>query len=96
MAFHLLLVDHSLAEEPHGSYQSRGRWILALAVMVGWAAGVLTSIPEQWLARITGFVCGGVIMNTLVVELPEGRGGRFWPFVLAAAGYSLVLIVVLG
>lgn len=94
MAFHLLLVDHSLAEEPH--YQHRGRWILALAVMVGWAAGVLTSIPEQWLARITGFVCGGVIMNTLVVELPEGRGGRFWPFVLAAAGYSLVLIVVLG
>src|SRR5208283_786498 len=96
MAFHLLLVDHSLAEEPNGSYQSRGRWILALAVMVGWSAGVLASIPEQWLARITGFVCGGVIMNTLVVELPEGRGGRFWPFVLAAAAYSLVLIVVLG
>lgn len=62
----------------------------------GWSAGVLTSIPEQWLARITEFVCGGVMMNTLVVELPEGRRGRFWPFVLAAAGYSLVLIVVLG
>jgi hypothetical protein len=96
MAFHLLLVDHSLAQEQHGSYQSRGRWILALAVMAGWAAGVLTSIPEHWLARVTGFVCGGVIMNTLVVELPEGRGGRFWPFVLATAAYSLVLIVVIG
>ena len=35
-------------------------------------------------------------MNTLVVELPEGRAGRFLPFVLAAALYSLVLIVVLG
>jgi hypothetical protein len=96
MAFHLILVNHSLAEQPHGSYESLGRWILALAVMAGWAAGVLTSIPEQWMARITGFVCGGVIMNTLVVELPEGRGGRFWPFVLSAAGYSLVLIIVLG
>jgi hypothetical protein len=96
MAFHLLLVDHSLAREHHGLYESRGRWILALAVMVGWAAGILTSIPEQWLARITAFVCGGVIMNTLVVELPEGRGGRFWPFMLAATAYSLVLIVVLG
>jgi hypothetical protein len=96
MAFHLLLVDHSLAQDRDEAYQSRGRWILALAVMVGWAAGVLTSIPEQWLARITGFVCGGVIMNTLVVELPEGRGGRFWPFMLAAAAYSLVLIVVLN
>lgn len=96
MAFHLLLVDHSLARERHRLYESRGRWILAVAVMAGWAAGILTPIPEQWLARITGFVCGGVLMNTLVVELPEGRGGRLWPFVSAAAAYSLVLIVVLG
>ena len=96
MAFHLLLVDHSLAEERHGLYESRGRWVLALAVMAGWAAGILTSIPEEWMARITGFVSGGVLMNTLVVELPEGRGGRLWPFVSAAAVYSLVLIVVLG
>jgi hypothetical protein len=96
MAFHLLLVDHSLSQGAHQSYETRGRWILALAVLVGWCAGMLTSIPEHWLARITGFVCGGVIMNTLVVELPEGRGGRFWAFVLAAAAYTLVLIVVLG
>jgi hypothetical protein len=96
MAFHLLLVDHSLSQAVHGAYETRGRWILALAVLVGWCAGVLTAIPEQWLARIIGFVCGGVIMNTLVVELPEGRGGRFWPFVFAAAAYTLVLIVVLG
>ena len=96
MAFHLLLVDHSLAQGGYGSYETRGRWLLALAVLVGWCVGTLTSIPEQWLARITGFVCGGVIMNTLVVELPEGRGGRFWPFVFAAAAYTVVLIVVLG
>jgi hypothetical protein len=96
MAFHLLLVDYSLAGEHYGLYETRGRWVLALAVLLGWSAGILTSIPEQWLARITGFVSGGVIMNTLVVELPEGRGGRFWPFVVAAAAYALVLIVVLG
>lgn len=96
MAFHLLLVDHSLARERPELYARRGRWILALAVMAGWFAGILTSIPDQWLARITGFVAGGVIMNSLVVELPEGRGGRFWFFALAAGIYSLVLIVVLG
>jgi hypothetical protein len=96
MSFHLLLVDHSLAQGSSGPYQTRGRWILALSVMLGWSVGIVTSIPEQWLARIVGFVCGGVIMNTLVVELPEGRGGRFWPFVFAAVAYTLVLIVVLG
>ena len=94
MAFHLLVVDHSLSREAYGPYENRRRWILAIAIMVGWFAGILTSIPEQWLARMTGFVCGGVIMNTMVVELPEGREGRLWPFVLATAAYSLVLIVV--
>ena len=96
MAFHLLLVDHSLAEQGHELYESRGRWILALAVVAGWSVGILAKIPEIWLARITGFVSGGVIMNSLVVELPEGRGGRFWYFVLAAATYAFVLIRVLG
>ena len=96
MTFHLLLVDHSLAQQGHELYESRGRWILALAVMAGWCAGIVASIPELWLARITGFVSGGVIMNSLVVELPEGRGGRFWYFVLAAATYAFVLIRVLG
>jgi hypothetical protein len=96
MAFHLLLIDHSLAQGNCGSLEGWGRWLLALAIMVGWSAGILTSIPEDWLARITGFVSGAVIMNFLVVELPEGRGGSFWPFVLAAAAYTTVLIVVLG
>lgn len=96
MAFHLLIVDYSLSGKHYGFYESHGRWVLALSVMVGWAAGVLTSIPEPLLARITGFVSGGVIMNTLVVELPEGHEGRFWPFVLSAAAYSLILIAVLG
>jgi hypothetical protein len=96
MGFHFLLVDHSLFSERYGSYEGRWRWILALAVLVGWSVGIVTSIPEQWLLRIIGFVCGGVIMNTIVVELPEGRGGRFWLFVFSAAAYSAVLIVVLG
>ena len=96
MAFHLLLVDHSLAEKRHGLYVTRGRWILALSVMAGWSLGVMTSIPDQWLARIIGFVSGGVIMNSLVVELPEGRGGRFWFFTLSATTYALILIAVLG
>jgi hypothetical protein len=96
MAFHLLIVDYSFSGSHYGLYESHGRWILALAVLIGWSAGMFTSIPETWLARITGFVCGGVIMNTLVVELPEGRGGHFWVFVLAAAAYTVVLILVLG
>jgi hypothetical protein len=96
MAFHLLIVDHSLARERYGLYKRSGRWILAGATLAGWLIAVLTAIPDQWLARITGFVCGGVIMNSLVVEMPESSRGRLLPFVLAAAAYSLILIAALG
>jgi hypothetical protein len=96
MAFHLFLVGHSLAYDHPNRYEHYGRWILAVAIMGGWSCGILTSIPEAWLARTTGFVSGGVIMNSLVVELGEGRGGRFIPFAVAAATYSIVLIAVLG
>jgi hypothetical protein len=96
MSFHFLLVDHSLFSDHYGKYEGRLRWILALSVVVGWFVGILTSIPDQWMARIIGFVSGGVLMNTVVVELPEGRGGRFWPFALAAAAYSAFLLLVLG
>jgi hypothetical protein len=96
MAFHLFLVGHSLAHDHPNRYEHYGRWILAVAIMGGWSCGILTSIPEAWLARTTGFVSGGVIMDSLVVELGEGRGGRFIPFAVAAATYSMVLIAVLG
>jgi hypothetical protein len=95
MAFHFLLVDHSLARERPRLYKRYGRWILALAVMAGWTAGVLVEIPDRWLARVIGFIAGGVIINSLVVELPEGRGGRFWVFSLSATAYSLLLLVIL-
>jgi hypothetical protein len=96
MAFHLLLVDHSLVHGSPALFEHRGRWILALSVVAGWSIAMLFSIPEPWLARIVGFVSGGVIMNSLVVELPEGRGGRFLPFLLGTIAYSLLLIAVLG
>jgi hypothetical protein len=94
MAFHLLIVDHSLARERFGVYERYGRWILSFASLAGWFTAIVAPIPDPWLARVTGFVSGGVIMNSLVVELPEGRGGRFWPFTFAAAIYSLILITI--
>jgi hypothetical protein len=54
MAFQLLLVDHSLAEQGRELYERRGRWILALPLMAGWSVGIVASIRELWLARITG------------------------------------------
>lgn len=40
MAFHFLLVDHSLAQQSRQLCESRGRWILAFSILAGWTGCV--------------------------------------------------------
>jgi len=38
---------------------------------------------------------GGVVMNSMVMELPDGQEGRCWPFALGAIGYAALLVIAL-
>jgi hypothetical protein len=44
------------------------------------------------LALLLAFVSGAVIMNSLVMELPAGKDGRFLPFVAGGVVYALLLL----
>lgn len=70
-----------------------GRWVLAAAILVGWAAGLATNVGEAAIGVLFVFLAGGVVLNVLKEELPEERRSRFLPFVLGAAGYSLLLLL---
>ncbi len=94
MALHFLGTDHSLRRE-HGSlYDRNGRWVLASGVMLGWALGMLGSVSEPILATLMGFIGGGVVINSLIAELPKEKEGRFWYFCAGAAGYAFVLLLI--
>ena len=93
MAVHFLIVDHSLDEEHGRAYASRGRWLLAASVMVGWLIGVATPLSEVMVARLFAVLAGGVVLTSLRAELPDDREGRFWPFCLAAVLFAIVLIL---
>jgi hypothetical protein len=43
-------------------------------------------------ALLLAFVSGAVIMNSLIMELPEGKDGRFLPFVAGGILYALLLL----
>lgn len=92
MAVHFVVNDHSLREHHKSLYHKMGRWLLAVAVVAGWAVGVFTEISEAALAVLIGFLAGGVILNVLKEELPEERQSRFWAFAGGAAGYSMLLL----
>ena len=94
MTLHFLAVNHSFEREYGSVYDHGGRWILAVAVLVGGAAGIFTSMSEELLATLLGFNSGGVVINSMIMELPTEKEGRFWYFCLGAIGYSLLLLLI--
>ena len=93
MGVHFVVNDFGLREDHKGAYDRAGRWVLAAAVVMGWAVGLVSEISEAALAVLFAFLAGGVVMNVLKEELPEERESRFWAFVLGAALYSAVLLL---
>jgi hypothetical protein len=94
MALHFLGVERSFERDYGPIYDRSGRWLLAAAILAGGSAGIFTSMSEELLATLLGLNCGGVIINSMIMELPTEKEGRFWPFCLGAIAYSLLLLLI--
>ncbi|RUR33532.1 hypothetical protein [Vreelandella nanhaiensis] len=94
MAFHFLVNDYGLVARHREYYLRKGRWVLAVAVIIGWCAGQWIEVEEAATSMLFAFLAGGVVLNVLKEELPEERQSRLWPFVLGAVLYSLLLLVI--
>lgn len=94
MALHFIVVDQGLRTHHKGRYDREGRWILAVAIVIGWATGVLTEIPEALLALLFAFLSGSIILNVLKEEIPQERQSSFWAFALGGIGYVILLLSV--
>ena len=93
MALHFLVNDVGLRQHHKRDYHHRGRWIVAAAVLLGWAVGAATRIPEAAMAVLLAFLAGGVILNVLKEELPDERESRFGALLLGMAAYSALLLM---
>jgi zinc transporter ZupT len=66
---------HRLPLTPHALgyllYRQVGRWILAAAILVGWALGSGIPLSEEAIAVLFAFLAGGLVLNVLKEELPE-------------------------
>ncbi|TFG48239.1 MAG: hypothetical protein E4H40_05005 [Candidatus Brocadiia bacterium] len=94
MGLHFLSIDHSMHHEHGSMYDKFGKWILAVAALAGWACGILTEFPKPVVITMLGLVSGGVVMNSMIVELPGEKDGRFLYFCAGAAAYSILLFFV--
>ena len=93
MAVHFVVNDYGLRRDHKERYHRIGRWLVTAGLVLGWAVGALTEIPEATIAVLTAFLAGGIIMNVLKEELPEERRSRFWAFASGAAFYATLLLV---
>jgi hypothetical protein len=92
MGAHFLTVDHALRHEHGRPYERAGKTILALASMAGWGLGCAMELPKTFVITLVGFISGGVIMNSMIMELPRESEGRFWFFLAGGGAYAALLI----
>jgi hypothetical protein len=83
LGVHFVVNDFELREDHKGAYDKIGRFVLAVAVLVGWGIGLFVEVSEAALAVLFAFLAGGVVLNVLKEELPEQRESRFWHSQLA-------------
>lgn len=91
MALHFLVTDYGLREDFRHGWMKTGRWILSVAILVGWALGALVTLPEIVILGAIALLGGGVILNVLKEELPEERQSRFGALLAGAGAYALLL-----
>ncbi|HET7321565.1 MAG TPA: hypothetical protein VFI96_03650 [Longimicrobiaceae bacterium] len=94
MALHFLVNDFGLQEDHKEQFHRIGRWIVAAAVLAGWAVGVGTELSRSAIAVLIAFLAGGVILNVLKEEVPKEHKSRFWAFAAGLVVYSALLLVV--
>ncbi|WP_247000188.1 hypothetical protein [Halosolutus gelatinilyticus] len=94
MAMHFVVNDVGLRDHHGRFYRGYGRWVLAVAVVLGLLVGYATTVGEFTLAVLFAFLSGGVVLNVIKEELPSERRSRFWSFTAGAAGYSLLLLTI--
>jgi hypothetical protein len=91
---HFLVNDYSLSAQHGRTYDRVGRWILAVAVVVGWLLATLVRWPVVVNSALLGLLSGGIVLNILKEELHTGRELRFSAFAIGALAYAALLITL--
>jgi hypothetical protein len=94
MGLHFLVNDYALRQHHRHTYDHVARWVLAAAILAGWALGLATRVEDAAVHALFAFLAGGIVLNVLKEELPEERQSRFTWFALGIAAYTGVALVV--
>ena len=86
MALHFSGIAVALADDYRSLYSTRGRWLLAAAVLAGGVYGYVAALPEKVHHLVLSGLAGAVIFSVIKEEIPPEQQSRFWA---VAAGIVL-------
>ena len=94
MALHFLTMSLSLRHELAEAYDRFERWLLAVAILAGWALAQLTEVASWALALWSSLFAGMIIFYVVRSEIPSPKDGHFLPLLLGAVGFSALALVI--
>ncbi len=94
MTLHFLAMSLSLRRELAEAYDRFERWLLAAAILAGWALAQFTEIAPWALALWSSLFAGMIIFYVVRSEIPSPKDGHFLPLLLGAVGFSTLALVI--
>lgn len=94
LGVHFITNDRSLRRDHQQIYDKYGRLLLTGAILLGWFIGIFTELNEIAVSLLNAFIAGGIVLNVLKEELPEERESSIGSFLLGAAGYTALLLLI--
>jgi hypothetical protein len=95
MGLHFVLTDRGLAERYPRQFSTRGRLLLAAALVLGWVlSAVLAPTSALLVALLTALLAGSILLNVFKEEIPSDRRSSFGWFVTGLVLYSALLALV--
>lgn len=92
VGLHFFIIDTSFHEHFAVLYQCYGRWILAAAVLLGTALGLVIEVDATALAVIWSFLAGSIILNVLRRELPDANQTCYRSFLFGCGLFTLLVL----
>lgn len=89
-----LVSDHDLCKKWPDSYERWIRWILTIALLVGWAIGVWIEVSPNVVALWYAFLAGLMLITTIGEKLSIEDGGSFWAFLIGVVLFTLILLML--
>ena len=80
-------------QDPH-SYDRVVRWLLAAAVLVGWATGAALDVPAAVLNPLSALLTGSIILTSLHQQLPSPARASLPVFACSCISFAALLLLL--